>query len=234
LYLRAFLQGTISFFVILFLARLTGKQQIAQLTFLDYVLAITVGSIASSMTIIKIETFGPSLAGLLTWFFWSLVIGFISLKSRIMSKLFHGKPTIVIQNGKILEQNIGKLPNYKIEDLRSQLRDKSVFSLGDVEYAILETSGELSVQKKAEKQTVTREDMNLNPDYAGLPRRIIFQGKIIEKNLKGIDLTEEQLYQKLKKLGISNIKEVMYGAIDPQGKLFIDKFDDETDNIKVF
>lgn len=89
-YLQAFLQGTASFFIILFLARISGKQQIAQLTFLDYIIAITAGSIASSLTVISIDEFGPMLIGLITWFIWSLVIGFITMKSRLLSKIFHG------------------------------------------------------------------------------------------------------------------------------------------------
>lgn len=89
-YLRAFLQGTVSFFIILFLARISGKQQIAQLTFLDYIVAITAGSIASSLTIVAINDFGPILVGLLTWFLWSLIIGFVSMKSSMLSKIFHG------------------------------------------------------------------------------------------------------------------------------------------------
>ncbi|WP_050748589.1 DUF421 domain-containing protein [Halothermothrix orenii] len=103
-YFRVFWQGSVGFFAILFLARISGKQQIAQLTFLDYIVAITAGSIASSLTIIAVNDFGPTLVGLLTWFFWSLVIGFISMKSRLLNKIFHGTPTVVIQNGKILEK----------------------------------------------------------------------------------------------------------------------------------
>jgi len=146
-YLTVFLQATGSFFVILFLARISGKQQIAQLTFLDYIVAITVGSIASSLTIVGINEFGPIMAGLITWFLWSLITGFISMKSRLLARLFHGTPTVLIQNGKIMENNIAKLPNYQLEDLRAQLRAQGIFRMADVEFAILETSGQLSILK---------------------------------------------------------------------------------------
>ena len=185
-YLRSFSQGSISFFIILFLARISGKQQIAQLSFLDYIIAITAGSIASSLTIISIDKFGPMLIGLLTWFFWGLVIGFISMKSRLLGKFFNGTPTIIIQNGKILEKNISKLPNYQIEDLRAQLRDKGIFKIGNVEFALLETSGQLSVLKKSQQQTVTREDLNLETAYEGLSNKIIYEGNILKKKSKKI------------------------------------------------
>lgn len=233
-YLRAFFQGTISFFIILFLARISGKQQIAQLTFLDYIVAITAGSIASSLTIVAINDFGPILVGLLTWFIWSLLIGFLSMKSRILSKIFHGNPTILIQNGKIMEKNISKLPNYQLEDLRAQLRDNGIFRMADVEFAILETSGQLSVLKKSQQQPVTRQDLNLETNYEGLSRKVIFEGKIINSNLKALNLTEKWLKNELKKQGISNIKGVMYAAIDTQGNIFVDRYEDNTEKIKDF
>lgn len=233
-YLRAFLQGTVSFFVILSLARISGKQQIAQLTFLDYIVAITAGSIAASLTIVSINKFGPILVGLLTWFLWSLIIGFITMKSRFLSKIFNGTPTIVIQNGKILEKNISKLPNYQIEDLRAQLRDKNIFRMADVEFAILETSGKLSVLKKSQSQNVTRNDLNLQTNYEGLSRKLIFEGKIIKKKLDKLNLTEGWLRNELQNQGINDVKEVMYAALDTQGNLFVDKYEDNTSNIKDF
>lgn len=233
-YLKAFLQGTASFFIILFLARISGKQQIAQLTFLDYITAITVGSIASSLTIVTINEFGPILMGLLTWFIWSLTIGFITMKSKMLSKLFHGAPTILIQNGKILEKNINKLPNYLIEDLRAQLRDKGIFKMADVEFAVLETSGQLTVLKKSQQQPVTRSDLNLQTNYEGLSKKVIFEGKIIKDNLKELNLTEKWLIAELRNQGIKNLKEIMYAALDTQGNLFVDRYEDNTNNTKDF
>ncbi|WP_167935749.1 DUF421 domain-containing protein [Halothermothrix orenii] len=126
------------------------------------------------------------------------------------------------------------MPNYQIEDLRAQLRDKGIFRMADVEFAILETSGQLSVLKKSQQQPVTRNDLNLQTNYEGLSRKIIFEGKIMKDKLRELNLTEKWLKDELKKQGITDIKDVMYAALDTQGNLFVDKYHDETDNIKDF
>lgn len=231
-YYRAFLQGTISFFAILFLTRISGKQQIAQLTFLDYIVAITAGSIASTMTIVSFTEFGPMLAGLVVWFVWSLIVGFISMKCTMIGKLVNGAPTVLIQNGKILEKNISQLPNYRIDDLRAQLRDKGIFRMADVEFALLETSGQLSVLKKSQQQPVTRSDLNLETEYEGLSRKIIFEGEILKDRLTELNLTEEWLLNELEKQGIASVQDIMYAALDTQGNIYIDRYNDNIENIK--
>lgn len=106
--------------------------------------------------------------------------------------------------------------------------------MADVEFAILETNGQLSVLKKSQQQPVNRNDLNLQTYYEDLSRKVISEGKVLKKNLKEVNLTEEWLKKELKKQGITRIEDVMYAALDTQGNLFVDKYKDNTQTIKDF
>ena len=140
-------RGIIAFFSLLIFARLLGKQQISQLTFFDYVLGITIGSIAASLTTELDSRAWVHFVGLVVWTASVLVLQLISEKWRYASKYVDGEPVVVVMNGKIMEDTMKKL-RYRAVDLMEQLRDKGVFDLNEVEFAILETNGKLSVHIK--------------------------------------------------------------------------------------
>ena len=138
-----------------------GKRQVSQLTFFDYVVGITIGSIAGNFTTnLQVEA-SVHWTGLLTWTLWTLVLGVITVHSRKMSKIIAGEPTIVIHNGQILEGNFEKM-NFAMDDLRAELREKKIFNLADVEFALLERNGKLSVLKKSQLHPVTPADLQLS------------------------------------------------------------------------
>lgn len=222
--LVAFLRGTVAYAALLLFTRLLGKRQVSQLTFFDYVVGITIGSIAGSFTTDLETEASVHWTGLLTWTLWTLVLGVITVHSRKLSKVIDGEPTIVIQNGKILERNLEKL-NFAIDDLRAELREKSVFNLADVEFALLEPNGKLSVLKKSQLQPVTPADLNIPTSYKGLATELIVDGHIIEANLRQVNLDVEWLKKEIQRRN-HRIEDVYYAELDTEGNLYVDLRDE--------
>ncbi|MCT8977653.1 DUF421 domain-containing protein [Clostridium sp. CX1] len=219
-------RGIIGFFTLLIFARVLGKQQVSQLTFFDYVLGITIGSTASSLTTDLTSTAWAHWVGLFTWTAICYCIQWISLKSKKASVYLDDKPTIVMANGQILEETM-KNKRYRLSDLLEQLREKGVFDLGEVDFAILEKDGQLSVLKKVEYQPVTPKDMKLpTNDVSGMSIQLIYDGIIIEENLKSIKKDKQWLKNELKKNGVKSPSEVFAASIDTGGQLYIDRYKD--------
>lgn len=223
-------RGLIGFFTLLIFARLLGKQQISQLTFFDYVLGITVGSIAASLTTDLTSSAWPHWVGLTTWIFAVLVLQIITLKWRYVSKYIDGEPTVVIMNGKMMEAAMSKL-RYRADDLLEQLRISGVFDLAEVEFAVLEISGNLSVLKKTQYQPVTPSDMNISTKYKGISTELIYDGIVIYENLKQVKLSREWLEKELRKMNINGPSDVFLACLDQSGKLYVDKYKDRMKNV---
>lgn len=218
-------RGIISFFSLLIFARILGKQQISQLTFFDYILGITIGSTASTLTTDLTSRAWPHWVGLLTWVSLSLLLQYITLKSKSASDYLDDVPTVVIMDGKILEEAMKK-SRYRLGELLEQLRDKGVFDLTEVAFAVHEKDGQLSVLKKAEYQPVTPKDMNISPSPVALSSEIIYDGLIIEENLKKAKKDINWLYSKLKENNIKNPSEVFVATFTPPNTLYFDLYKD--------
>lgn len=218
-------RALIAFFTLLIFTRLLGKQQMSQLTFFDYVLGITVGSIAASLTIELTYDPWPMWIGLVTWIMAVLAFQLITVKWRYASKYIDGEPTVVIMNGMIMEAAMKKL-RYRISDLTEQLRDKDVFDISQVEFAVLEVSGKLTVLKKSQYQPVTPKDMNIKTKYSGIGTELIYDGVIVDNNLKQVNRDRKWLYKELKRSGIKDESEVFFATLETTGKLYIDRYQD--------
>lgn len=218
-------RSVISFFSLLIFVRLLGKQEISQLTYFDYVNGITIGSIAAIITTELNDRVLPVWVGLLTWTGLVLLMQVVTLKSRTFSEYLEGEPVVVILNGKIMEAAMRKM-RYRVSELMVQLREKDVFDISQVEFAVLETSGKLSVLKKASYQPVTLKDLNISANYQGLPTELIYDGVVLEEKLKQVNLDRIWLEQKLRENGISAPSEVLLAVINTQGELYIDKYQD--------
>ena len=218
-------RGIIAFGTLLIFARVLGKQQISQLNFFDYILGITIGSIAASLTTDLTSSAWPHWIGLLTWTVAVLLLQVITLKWRAASKYLDGEPTIAIMNGKILE-NILKKMRYRTDDLMEQLRQKDIYDITQVQFAILEKDGELSVIKKPEFENVTKKDLNIQPGITGIATELIYNGIIIDSNLKQTNHDRKWLFNELKKLKIQSTSEVFYMSINPDGTIYTDLYQD--------
>lgn len=217
---QAVLNTVIIFVLLVALTRMIGKKLLGQLTFFDFVTGITIGTIGGAFVTNEIKGYYVLISPLL---FTLLVIltGFLSLKSVPARKLIEGEPLVLIQNGKIYEKNMKKL-RYNVDDLMMQLREKGVFNLNEVEFAILETNGKLSLLKKSQYLPLTPKDMNLSTNYKGISSEIIRDGKIVEQNLKQNNLSYEWLYNELASQNIQNIQDVFYASLATDGSLYVD------------
>lgn len=219
-------RAVIAFISMLVFTRLMGKSEISQLTFFDYITGITVGSIAATLTTdLTVRAFSHWV-GLLAWILLAIFFKWISLKNRTLAKILDGEPTILVHNGKILEDNL-RANRFRYSDLLEQLRTNGVFTLSDVEFAILETDGTVSVLKKTQAQPLTPADLHLSTSYRGIPTELVQEGKIIHRNLEQLNLSESWLKEELAKQGISDLSQVSYALLDTQGNLYIDQYSDE-------
>ncbi|MFW5996332.1 MAG: YetF domain-containing protein [Halanaerobiaceae bacterium] len=212
------------------LTRIIGKKFLSQMTFFDFATGITIGNIAGAFVTTEVKGYyvllSPVILTLLVF-----LIGILTLKSTAARKLIEGEPLVIIQNGKIYEENMRKV-RYNQDDLMVRLRHQGIFDLGEVEFAILETDGQLSVQKKSQHRAIKPEDLGLDTDYQGVSTEIIRDGKIVEQNLQQNNLTHEWLYNELAARGIKDIKEVFLASLNTKGDLFVDLREDRQEYIQ--
>lgn len=215
------IRTTGAFFAILFLARIIGKKQISQLTFFHYVTGITFGSIAAEISA-QVETpFWDGLVALVWWTVLTILISYLSLKSEKLRVLFDDKPTILIQNGTILPKNLKKA-RLSLDELSMLLREQSVFSVADVDYAVFETNGELSIMKKPAMEAATKQDVKASTTPTQyIPTQVINDGKVILPNLLNLNLTEDWLMKKLKKKNVMKVEDVFYAQVLENGSLYV-------------
>ncbi len=201
------------------LLRVMGKRQIGQLQPYELVVIIMISELAA----IPMQNTGiPLLSGLIPIFILvaaQVTLSYISLKSERARGVICGTPSIVIENSRIVEDELRRL-RLNLNDLLEQLRLKNVPDISDVEYAILETSGQLSVILKSEKRPVEPQDLKISPEYEGLPITLIIDGQVIKENFKKVDLDMIWLQKELSKYGIKNIKDVFFASLDAHKQLY--------------
>ncbi|WP_299512071.1 DUF421 domain-containing protein [uncultured Rummeliibacillus sp.] len=218
------LRSIASFGLLLIGTRILGKQTISQMTMFDFVASISLGAISANLafnTSIKVHHI---IIALVIYFIIIFTIAVISLKSRKSRKFLAGDPTIVIQNGKILEKNMNKM-RYTLDYLNQQLREKDVFNIEEVLFAIVETNGTLTVLKKPQFRNVTRQDLMIpiTPEFK-LPIELIMDGEVIKENLEQNNLTESWLYSELKKRNLVQ-HDVLYAVLSGNGNMYVDTYE---------
>ncbi|MBT2281606.1 DUF421 domain-containing protein (plasmid) [Priestia megaterium] len=215
----------ISFGVLLLMTRIMGKKQVSQLTYFNYITGITIGAVAASITIDTSIDMSDGFTSIVCWSLLTVLVSYINLKSPKARILLDGQPTIVIKNGEILEKTLAGL-RLNMDDLSMLLREKNIFSTQEVDYAVLEPDGQLSVLKKVDQQSVTKKDLKVaavKPLY--VPTEIIVDSKVITQNLKELGLSQSWLEKQLHQLGVK-LQDVFYGEIQSDGTLYIDKRQD--------
>jgi len=203
-----------------------GKKQISQLTFFDYCVGITIGSIAASMAVDQNIKISNGIIALLVWGLIPLILGYLGLKSKWFHQLTDGKSDVLIERGKILERNLRK-NQLAVEELMLLLREKDVFNIDDVEMAVFETNGQLSILKKSEKLPVTPEFIGKPVERDQGPTIIISDGQVMKNSLKRLGYTNEWLLGEVQNQGAKRIDDVFLAQIDSKGNVFIDLYSDE-------
>ncbi|NLZ38674.1 MAG: DUF421 domain-containing protein [Firmicutes bacterium] len=222
--LTLFYRTVLIYLVVLVSIRIMGKREVGELSAFDFVVAIMIAELAAMA---MEQTDMPLLVALVPIFTLvalEILLSYLCLKSHTIRNIIDGSPSIVIADGKIIEKELRKL-RYNVSDLVGQLREKDVSNIADVQYAILETSGELSVQLKANKRPVTPEDLGLPTKYEGIPTPLIFDGHVHHKNLRNLQLDKDWLLKELRKQGIDRIEDVLYASLDTDGNLYVSEKD---------
>lgn len=207
------LKSIFSIVFLFILTRIMGKKQISHLTFFDYVVGISIGNIAASISIEKSVNYVDGIICLIVYAMFPIILAFISMKSYFFRKIFDGKPTILIQNGLIIESGLEKA-KMNVNDLLEECRIKSIFDVSRVEFAILETSGKISIMLKSENSPITKKDMNIESAYEGFCVNVILDGKILEKNLQKLNVDKLWIDTQLNNMGINDKKIVLLGIVD--------------------
>ena len=219
--LITFFRAIVLYLIVLVVMRLMGKREIGQLQPFELAISIMIADLASiPMTEIGIPIFN-GIVPILGLLVIHLIISLINLKSLKAREIICGKPSILIYRGKINEKELKK-ERFTINELEERLRGNNVVNLGDVEYAILETSGQVTVIQKPEKRNTIPEDFNIVPEYEGIPYDLVVDGKVMNKNLKAIGKNYNWLKKQVEKFDIKP-EEALVVTIDGKGQIFCQK-----------
>ena len=219
--LIVFLRSIVSYIIVLIVMRLMGKREIGQLQPFELAIAIMIADLAAvpmAETGIPISNGIIPILGLLVM---HLIISFLNLKSMKIREILCGKPAILIYRGKI-DEKVLKKERFTLNELQERLRSSNVVNLGDVEYAILETSGQVTVIQKPDKRTTIPKDFNITPEYEGIPYDLVVDGKVMYKNLKTIGKDYNWLKKQVNKFNMEP-EEALIVTFDGGSQMFCQK-----------
>ena len=211
--------------LLFFTTKILGKKQISELSFFEYIAGITIGSIAGEVvTGLESNIYHGALAMII---FGAVTLGvdFLSLHSKKFRDFVEGKGTVIIKDGKILEENLKK-EKYTIDEISALLRQKDIFRVADVEFAVLEPRGNLSALLKRENRPLTPKDLQMKMPSEKEPQTVIMDGSILDEALRSAGKSRRWLQMELEKLGVT-LENVFLGQIDSYGDLTIDIYDDK-------
>ncbi|MCM1370273.1 MAG: DUF421 domain-containing protein [Clostridium sp.] len=214
------LRSIISLLVLFFVTKLLGKKQVSQLSIFDYVIGISIGNFAAEITIALESQFINGILAILIYGLVAYLISIVTMKSIVLRRFFIGVPTVLIQNGKIIEAGLKK-SKLDINDLLEQCRTNNYFDVSEIEYALLEANGEISILPKGENSPLTIKDMNLKVKKQGLCANVIIDTKIMKGNLKNINKDCEWLKKELKIKGYNDTSNILLATVDINEKLTI-------------
>ncbi len=214
------IRAVILYFLVVLIVRIMGKHQIGQLQPYELVITIMISELASIPMQDPDIPLINGIVPILTLLFLQISLSFLSLKSEVAQRLICGGPSILIENGKINEPELTRL-RFNLNDLLEQLRLKDVPNIANVEYAILETSGKLSVITKSQRRSLSPEDLKLETEYEGMPTSLIIDGVLKKENLSRVKLDETWLKNELQKFGLKKWQDVFLASLDTTGKLFL-------------
>ncbi|MEJ6949770.1 DUF421 domain-containing protein [Natronospora cellulosivora (SeqCode)] len=208
--------------LVIIVLRIMGKRQIGELQPFEFAITIMISALAA----IPMEDTGiplvSSIIPILLLLAFQMALSIITLRSSKARAIICGKPRILIENGKLVEEEL-KNSRVNLNDLFEQLRLKGYPNISDVEFAILETNGKISVIPKSQKRPVNPEDLNIPTKYEGLSHSLVIDGEIQDYNLKKLNLNKEWLRAELAKYNIEDPSDTFFAALDTSGNLIYQK-----------
>ena len=215
----AFLRTIILYMLIIIGIRIMGKRQVGELEPSELVLALLISDLAA----VPMQDFGIPLAAgvipIITLLCITMILSVLTMKSIRFRALMCGRPSIVIQNGKVRQSEM-KRNRITVDELMEELRQQGTTDIATVKYAILETNGRLSVLPYASERPVTAQQMNLHPEDVALPLVIINDGRLLSHNLKTRGLNDVWLQKQLEAQGLSHVRQVFLMTVDEQNNVF--------------
>ena len=212
---------SLSSIIILFLlTKLMGNREMSQLTMFDYIISITIGSIAAEMSTSLENNFIEPVVAMVTYAVVSVLIAILANYSLKFRRIIMGKTLILFDNGKLYRKNFKKA-KLDINEFLMECRNKGFFNLSDIQTAILESNGKISFLPVSNKRPATPEDLNLTPPQECIVRNIILDGYILQENLKHSGNNETWLFSKLKEQGINQVKDVFLATCDSNNNLSV-------------
>lgn len=210
--------GSIVFLFVL--TKIMGAKQISQMTFFDYIIGISIGSIVGILAVERDIHFAHPLVSMAAYALIDLGISVASRKSITARRLFTGTPCIVVYDGKLIEKNMKKV-HYDVNELLAMCRLKGYYNIADIYCGILETNGDLSVLPVSEKRPVQPADLQLCPAQESVPANIVIDGRVMEKNLKTIGRDRRWLKKRLAEQGYHNTDDILLATCDAGGALSV-------------
>ena len=193
-------RAVLSLITLFLVTKMLGKKQVSQLSLFDYVIGISIGNFAAEMTI-NLES--EILHGTLAVIIFGLIayaISILTMKSIKLRRFFMDIPTIIIENGVLLEESLKKV-KYDINDFLEQCREQGYFDISEISYAVMESSGKISILPKSENKPVTRQDMKVKAQKSSIVSNLIIDGKVMQENLKAMKKDEKWLQKQLNQQG---------------------------------
>jgi uncharacterized membrane protein YcaP (DUF421 family) len=224
IWLTVLFRSLLLFLLTLVLIRLIGKKQPFRLNSFNLVNLVVLGMIAALISAGIISNWVSGLTALLVWGLAPVALDYLALKSKWLHDLINGKETILIKQGKIMEESLFQV-RLTGEELLRELRSKNIFNASEVEFAVLETTGEINVLPKADSKPVTPHDLGQKVAPRTESQTVILDGNILDEPLAGMGLNRNWLNMQLEGLGVS-LANVFLGQVDSSGDLYIDLFDD--------
>lgn len=223
-WLQVILQTLGVVIVLFFLMKILGKRQISQLSLYEYVTGITIGSLAGYVPL-EMEKWHLGLLSLIVWVLIIIGVEYLQLRGKRLRDWLDGKQTVLIKDGKLLDENFKK-ERLTIDELLVELRKRDVYKLADIEIATMEPNGTINVLVKKEHRPLTAKMLGLNVGQEKDPQLVIVDGTIRDDGLSRQGLSREWLYLELEKQGIA-LENVFVAQVDSDGQLFVDVYDDQ-------
>ena len=222
-------RSLLSLFILFLVTKLIGKKQVSELSLFDYVIGISIGNFTAEMTMSLDVQFINGVMALLTFGLFAYLISLLTMKSIRIRRFFIGVPTVIIQNGKIIEKAM-KHVMIDINDLLEQCRINGYYDLTQIEYAIMEANGKISIMPKSEYKPLTPNDMKKKVAQEDLQANVIIDGVRMQNNLENMNKSINWLEKELKVKGYKEYDDIILAILDKNDKLTIF---DKNNNIKV-
>lgn len=214
------IRALLSLVTLFLVTKMLGKKQVSQLSLFDYVIGISIGNFAAEMTINLESNEINGIWAVVLFGLCAYLVSYLTMKSILLRRFFMGTPTIIIQDGKIIKKNLKKV-KFDINDMLEEVREAGYFDLSQVQYAVMEGNGDLSILPYPEYRPLTPNDMKIKVGKEGLCSNVIIDGKVMPNNLKNINKDEKWLNHELKLKGYTDIAKILLATVDVNGKLVV-------------